>query len=136
MTAKPKPEQLRVPDGTVEDLIDWVKDDPQRAFLALNVETAKENPRKSLVEGLTLLAYDPDGLYAYTGPQDLYYPGYGFQGEEGEVDPAHASPGMDPVMFIPAGGQDLPIPPRDGNWATFSGNMGDKKSSPDTGQDG
>jgi hypothetical protein len=137
MTApKAKPVQLRIPDGTAEDILNWAKDDPIRAFMALNAETGKEQPRVTLVTALEVLAYDPDGLYVYTGPQELYYPGYGFQGEEGEVVPAHASPGMDPVMFVPAGGQDLPIPPRDGNWAPGSGKMGDKKDSPDTGQDG
>lgn len=136
MTSAPKKaEQLRVPDGTVEDLLNWAKDDPQRAFMALNAETAKEQPRATLVEALEILAYDPDGLYTFTGHQNLYYPGYLVQDEDGNVWPCHARPGMDPAMFLPAGGQDLPIPPRDGNWAPFSGKMGDKKA-PDTGQDG
>lgn len=127
MTPKPKkPEQLRIPDGTIEEIVDWVGDDPQRAFLALNAEQTKEAPRATLVQGLSVLAYDPDGMYKYTGPQELYYVGYGFQ-EEQEIRPGHAAPGMDPVMFVVAGGQDLPIPPRDGNWVPFSGTMGASK---------
>jgi hypothetical protein len=130
VTAKPKkPEQMRIPDGTIEEIVDWVDGDPQRAFLALNAEQAKEQPRVTLVQGLETLAYDPDGLYDFTGSQDLYYPGYGFQDEDGEVSPAHASPGMDPVMFVPAGGQALPIPPRDGNWVPHSGTMGTDRPS-------
>lgn len=136
MTTSKKAEQLRVPDGTIEDLLNWAKDDPTKAFMALNAEVAKEQPRATLVEALETLAYDPDGLYEYTGHQHLYYPAYGFLNEDGEIEAGHAQPGMDPVMFSPAGGQDLPIPPRDGNWAPFSGKMGDKKASPDTGQDG
>lgn len=73
--------------------------------------------------------FDPDALYDFTGPHDLYYPGYSRETEDGLTEPLHATPGMDPVMFVPAGGQDLPIPPRDGNWVVSSGKMGGKKSS-------
>lgn len=131
MTSAPKKsEQMRIPDGTVEEILDWVKNDPQRAFLALQVEQGKEAPRIPLVEGLMMMAYDPDGLYVYVGPQELYYTGYSFEDAEGNNLPAHAVPKMDPVMFTPAGGQDMPIPPRDGNWVPHSGKIAPKK--PDT----
>lgn len=41
-----------VPEGTVREVLDWVDGDAEKAQKALDVENAKENPRKSLVSQL------------------------------------------------------------------------------------
>lgn len=41
-----------VPEGTVREVLDWVDGDSEKAQKALDVENAKENPRKSLVSQL------------------------------------------------------------------------------------
>lgn len=41
-----------VPDGTIQDVLDWVGDDVELATLALAVENAKETPRSTLVTAL------------------------------------------------------------------------------------
>lgn len=41
-----------VPDGTVDDVAEWVGDDPDRAQAALLVERAQPNQRKTLVARL------------------------------------------------------------------------------------
>jgi hypothetical protein len=41
-----------VPDGTVEDVLDWVGDDRDRAQDALAAEQSKPTPRVTLVEAL------------------------------------------------------------------------------------
>ena len=41
-----------VPGGTVREVLEWVDNDTQKAQQALDVENAKESPRKSLVSQL------------------------------------------------------------------------------------
>lgn len=43
-------------DGTIDDLMSWVDDDPERAARALEAEQAKEKPRSTLVKALEKLA--------------------------------------------------------------------------------
>ena len=38
-----------VPDGSVQDVLDWVGDDPERARAALEIENQRQSPRKSLL---------------------------------------------------------------------------------------
>jgi hypothetical protein len=45
-----------VPDGTVDEVKEWVGDDPDRAQQALDAENAKASPRSSLVAHLTAVA--------------------------------------------------------------------------------
>lgn len=117
------------PDGTVQETLDWVGSDPAKAQEALNAEQAKESPRATLVDALDPVIYDPDALYHFTGAYSMYYPGYTGQSEtDVEPLPLNAEVGMDPVLITPAGGQDLPIPPRDGNWVPQSGKMVPKKT--------
>lgn len=42
-------------DGTIDDLMAWVNDDPERAVQALAAEQAKERPRSTVVKRLTTL---------------------------------------------------------------------------------
>lgn len=44
--------ESEVPEGTVREVLDWVDGDAEKAQKALDVENAKENPRKSLVSQL------------------------------------------------------------------------------------
>lgn len=44
--------RVEVPTGTVEDLIDWVGDDHERAEAALATEALQEHPRSTLIEHL------------------------------------------------------------------------------------
>lgn len=41
-----------VPDGTAEQVLEWVDDDPQRAMLALAAEQARAKPRAGLTAAL------------------------------------------------------------------------------------
>jgi hypothetical protein len=43
-------------DGTIDDLMSWVNDDPERAGRALAAEQAKDKPRSTVVKRLTALA--------------------------------------------------------------------------------
>ncbi|MFE2710625.1 hypothetical protein ACFXKI_01190 [Streptomyces mirabilis] len=43
-------------DGTIDDLMAWVNDDPERAAQALEAEQAKDKPRSTVVKRLTALA--------------------------------------------------------------------------------
>lgn len=43
-------------DGTIDDLMAWVDDDPARAARALEAEQAKDKPRSTVVKRLTTLA--------------------------------------------------------------------------------
>lgn len=43
-------------DGTIDDLMAWVQDDPERAAQALAAEQAKDKPRSTVVKRLTTLA--------------------------------------------------------------------------------
>jgi hypothetical protein len=45
-------ESQDVPDGTVQDVKDWVGDDPDRAQAALAAENEKDEPRVTLVDWL------------------------------------------------------------------------------------
>lgn len=49
-------DQTGVPDGTVEEVKDWVGDDPDRAQQALDAENARPTPRTSLVTHLEGIA--------------------------------------------------------------------------------
>jgi hypothetical protein len=40
-------------DGTIDDLMAWVNDDPERAAAALAAEQAKDKPRSTVVKRLT-----------------------------------------------------------------------------------
>lgn len=44
--------ESEVPEGTVREVLDWVDGDAEKAQKALDVENAKESPRKSLVSQL------------------------------------------------------------------------------------
>lgn len=44
-----------VPDGTVDDVLGWVDDSPERAAAALDIEEARSKPRSSLVEALAAI---------------------------------------------------------------------------------
>jgi hypothetical protein len=44
-----------VPDGTVDEVLAWVGDDPDRAGRALAVEQDRDRPRSTLVDALTKL---------------------------------------------------------------------------------
>ena len=44
-------ESSAVPDGTIDEVLDWVEEDPAKAALALEAERAGKN-RKGLVEAL------------------------------------------------------------------------------------
>ncbi len=41
-----------VPEGTVDEILDWVGDDSEKAQKALDAENEKSNPRKTLVSAL------------------------------------------------------------------------------------
>ena len=43
-------------DGTIDDLMAWVNDDPERAGRALAAEQAKDKPRSTVVKRLAVLA--------------------------------------------------------------------------------
>jgi len=43
-------------DGTIDDLMAWVNDDPERATAALAAEQAKDKPRSTVVKRLAALA--------------------------------------------------------------------------------
>lgn len=43
-------------DGTIDALMAWVDDDPERAAAALTAEQAKDKPRSTVVKRLTALA--------------------------------------------------------------------------------
>lgn len=43
-------------DGTIDDLMVWVNDDPERAVQALAAEQAKDKPRSTVVKRLTAMA--------------------------------------------------------------------------------
>jgi len=43
-------------DGTIDDLMAWVNDDPARAAAALQAEQAKDKPRSTVVKRLTAIA--------------------------------------------------------------------------------
>ncbi|WP_405673267.1 hypothetical protein [Streptomyces sp. NBC_01530] len=43
-------------DGTIDDLMAWVNDDPKRAAQALAAEQSKDKPRSTVVKRLTALA--------------------------------------------------------------------------------
>lgn len=43
-------------DGTIDDLMAWVNDDPERAAAALAAEQAKDKPRSTVVKRLTAMA--------------------------------------------------------------------------------
>ena len=45
-----------VPDGTAEDVLAWVGDDPARAALAFTAEQSREKPRKTLLASLEKIA--------------------------------------------------------------------------------
>ena len=45
-----------VPDGSGKDVLGWVGDDPARAARALEAESGREAPRKTLVAALEKLA--------------------------------------------------------------------------------
>lgn len=49
------PDEIQVPDGTVDDVMAWVGNDVERALAALEHEKAKASPRKSLIEKLEKL---------------------------------------------------------------------------------
>jgi len=42
----------QVPEGTVDEVTEWVGDDPKRAAKALKDEQKKDNPRTTLIERL------------------------------------------------------------------------------------
>lgn len=44
-----------VPDGTVDDVLDWVGEDADRATLALAAEVARQKPRKTVLAALEAL---------------------------------------------------------------------------------
>ena len=46
------------PDGTVDEILQWVHGDPTKALLALEAETERDEPRKTLVAELDDLAGD------------------------------------------------------------------------------
>ncbi|MEV0993426.1 hypothetical protein [Nonomuraea sp. NPDC050202] len=52
--ANPEPDDVHdeVPDGTVDDVLGWVGDDPDRARAALEAEEARDKPRSTLVARL------------------------------------------------------------------------------------
>lgn len=45
-------EALRVPEGSVQDVVDWIGDDPTRARAAIEVENQRQTPRRSLLSQL------------------------------------------------------------------------------------
>jgi len=45
-------------EGTIDDLIKWVGDDPERARQALDAEQAKDKPRSTVVKRLVVLTGD------------------------------------------------------------------------------
>lgn len=45
-------------DGTIDDLVRWVGDDPERARQALEAEQAKDKPRSTVVKRLAALTGD------------------------------------------------------------------------------
>lgn len=57
-------EDLQVPDGNVQDVLDWAAGNLVRARAALAAEEAKERPRKGVTEPLGV-------LLAATAEQDL-----------------------------------------------------------------
>lgn len=53
----PDPDGDKPPvDGTIDDLMAWVNDDPERAVQALAAEQAKDKPRSTVVKRLTALS--------------------------------------------------------------------------------
>jgi hypothetical protein len=53
---EPAPEVAPVPDGTVDEVLEWVGDDPTRARRAADAEQAKDRPRTSLLAKLDKIA--------------------------------------------------------------------------------
>lgn len=49
------PEGEQVPDGTADDVLAWVGDDPARAAVAVEAEQGREKPRKTLLANLEKL---------------------------------------------------------------------------------
>lgn len=49
----PPTSALKVPDGSISDILKWVGDDPDRASAALKAELSKETPRSTLVDKLS-----------------------------------------------------------------------------------
>jgi hypothetical protein len=42
-----------VPDGTVDEVLAWVGDDPERVRQAMAVEVGRDKPRSTLIDALT-----------------------------------------------------------------------------------
>ena len=57
---KPKADPNVVPDGTTEEVLDWVGDDRDKAERALAKEREDEKPRVTLVEPLEKIIADDD----------------------------------------------------------------------------
>ncbi len=49
----PAPAPLSAPDGTVDEVVSWAGDDPDRRAAALSAEAARGTPRKGIVDALT-----------------------------------------------------------------------------------
>jgi hypothetical protein len=56
--AAPKPASDEVPEGTAEEVVDWVDGDVAKAKKALAVEQKDESPRKTVVEPLQKIIDD------------------------------------------------------------------------------
>lgn len=52
------PAESEVPTGNMDEVLEWVGEDPERAKVALRVESAKSRPRSTLVAELEDLAAD------------------------------------------------------------------------------
>jgi hypothetical protein len=53
VTAAPAPDVDPVPDGTVEEIVEWVGDDEDRRRAALAAELAADRPRSTLITQLS-----------------------------------------------------------------------------------
>jgi hypothetical protein len=54
-----------VPDGTVQEILNWVDDDPAKARAALEVERGDEAPRTTLLDKLEAIASEESDMTTY-----------------------------------------------------------------------
>lgn len=53
-------DESKVPEGSVDELVEWVGDDKDRAEKALEAENAKEHPRVTAIEAFEAVLTEPE----------------------------------------------------------------------------
>lgn len=88
----------QVPDGTAQDVLDWVGNDPGRAQDALDYETCQPTPRTTLVSKLETIAAKPAQEDSTVSETQTAEP---VEGEEVELAPAPEPPKIEDMEFNP-----------------------------------